>query len=120
MKAASSASASAGDRQVRAGEPAAVGGERQVERVEPAAALGQRLAQQRLDRRAVARTERERVEGDVDDRDLGLDRRRRRLAPEPRLERDERQDGAVAPGEDLAIEDPVPRQRGRGRRRSPG
>ena len=31
-------------------------------------------------------------------------------APEPRLEGDERQDRAVAPGEELAIEDAVPRQ----------
>ena len=60
-----------------------------------------------------ARPERERVEGDVDDRDLGLDRGRRRLAPEPRLERDERQDRSVAPAEDLAVEDPVPGQRRR-------
>ena len=37
----------------------------------------------------------ERVEGDEDDRHLGPDRGRRRLAPEPGLERDERQDGAV-------------------------
>ena len=35
---------------------------------------------------------------------------RRRLAPEPRLERDERQHDAVLPGEDLAVEDAVPRQ----------
>ena len=77
-KAASSASSSAATARCERDEPAAVVDERQVERVEPRAALAQRLAQQRLDRRVavgvVAGPERQQVEGDVDDRDLGLDR----------------------------------------------
>ena len=102
-----------GGDQVRAGEPAAIGRERELEGVEPGAPLGQREAQQRLDRLPAARPDRQRIEGDEDDRDLGLDRGRRRLAPEPALERDERQDRPVAPAEDLAVEDAVPRQPGR-------
>ena len=79
-----------------------------AERLEPAAPVLERLAEERLDRRPSPPSEPEDVERDVDHGDLGPDRRRRRLPAEPGLERDERQDGAVAPGEDLAVEDPVP------------
>ena len=110
-----------GDDEVRPGEPAAArrrpaGRARRAGRAARSAAGG---AAARPPGRPAC-PERQHVEGDVDDRDLGLDRRRRRLAPEPALERDERQDGPVAPAEDLAVEDAVPGERPRPPRRSPG
>ena len=103
------------DAEMRADEASAVVGQRQVERVEAPAPFAQRLAQQRLDGRVavgvVTRPEREQVERHEDDRHLGLDRRRRRLAPEPCLQALERQHEAVLPGEDLAIDDPGPGER---------
>ena len=98
--------------EMRSREATAIKGEWQVDRVQPGAALRQRRPKQRFDRLA-ARPQRQHVEGDVDDRHLGPDGVRRRLAPQPPLEGDERQDHAVAPGQDLTIEDPVPGQRGR-------
>src|SRR5918994_1467209 len=78
-------------------------------------ANAQRLAKQRLDGRValgvVARAEREQVEGHVDHRDLGLDRGRWGLAPEPGLEALEWQHQAVLPGEDLAIDHAGPTER---------
>src|SRR5262245_43202424 len=90
------------------GEPAAVLDERQIDRVEPLTPRTQRRTEQRLDRRValrvVAGPDRQQIEGDVDDRDLGPDRLRGRLAPETRLEADERQDEPVLEGEDLAVD----------------
>ena len=100
-----------GDDEVGSGEsPAGVDG-RQVERVEPSAPFGQGQAEQRLDRLVPTCPDRQRIECHEDDRDIGLDRLRRRLASEPALERDEREDRPITPAEDLAIEDAVPGER---------
>ena len=63
---------------------------------------------------AATRSVRQQVEGDVDHRHLALQIRGRWLLPaEACLELQERQRHAVAQAEHLAVEDPVPRQRGR-------
>src|SRR5207244_12544424 len=90
------------------GEGSAVAGEGQAEALQPSATILEWRAEQGVDGHLAAMPEAEHVEGNVDHRHLGLDGGRRRLATEPGLQGDERQDGAVAPAEDLAVEDPVP------------
>ncbi len=72
----------------------------------------ERHAEERLDRRAPSTgTQRQGVERDVDDRAPPPGSPRDgAFRPSRRLERDERQDHAVPPGQDLAVEDPVPRR----------
>ena len=82
---------------------------RKVEPLQPPAALTQRLAQQWLRRPPLP--QREHIEGDVDDRHLGHDLGRRLLAPDTRLQLQEGQHGAVLPGQQLTVEDPVPGHR---------
>ncbi len=105
----------AGDGEERSGEPATVLDEGQIDGIQPGAPVAQRFAEQRLDgrlpRRVVAGAQGQEVEGHVDDRHLGLDGRRRRLAAEPGLQADERQDQAVAVGQDLPVDDAGPWQR---------
>ena len=112
---------------MREREPAALFRHRQTQCLETLPALRQGGAQERGDggrggavgsRRVVSvdrihsglrtRPDGEQIEGDVDHRNLGLDRRRRPLAAESGLESQEGQDVAVGVGQDLAVQDAVP------------